>query len=396
MRNVDYINLDQSTVEEMPNGFLTLLANLSRTGIFTYQRIAPDGSIEIIRQLRTSEEVFDPESLASLTGLPLTNTHPEEMISPENASDFIVGMASDTPKKVFAPVQNTDSDDKEEFIQQKLTVFDEDTIAEILRKEKGEISLGYTCQLEDSPGMYKGQPYDVIQRNIRMNHVSLVRNARGGRNCKILLDGAETVVNYDGITGLEDDNFKESKDVKVFKHDGKEFKVEDNVYSLLTSLQADSEDAKDLSSGKQKEIDKLQAVNDDLKSKLEVKNQNDSADKFRQAVKARVSLESQGEKVLGSEVNFDSLSDDEIKLKVIKKLRPSSNLDGKSADYIDARFDMVMEDFKAEDRDDGEEDRKKLGKNIVTNEDGDDPWSLAEKARKKAWERSKELSKRKV
>lgn len=393
MRNVDYVNLDEDLVEEMPNGFLSLLANLSRTGIFTYQKIAPDGTIEIVRQLRTSEEVFDPESLSSLAGLPLTNTHPEELISPENASDFIVGMSSDKPKKILAPVQNGD---EEEFIQQRLTIFDSDTISEIKSKEKREISLGYSCHLEDSPGTYKGQPYDVIQRNIRMNHVSLVRKARGGRNCKVLLnDGSEQVVNLDGLTGLEDDNLK-GEDVKVFKHDGKEYKVEDSVYSLLTSFQADSEESRDMSQGKQKEIDKLQAVNDDYKSKLETKNQTDSADKFRDAVKVRVALESKGEKVLGGEINLDSMSDEEIKLKVIHKLRPSSNLDGKSTDYVDARFDMVMEDFKAEDADDGSEDRKKFGKKLVIqNEDQDDPWAKSEKARQAAWDRSVKLSERK-
>ena len=394
MRNVDYINLDQADVEEMPNGFLSLLANLSRTGIFTYQRIAPDGSIEIIRQLRTSEEVFDPESLASLAGLPLTNNHTEEMISPENAEDYIVGMSSDKPKKILLPVQNADDADEEEFIQQRLTVFNPDTIEDILKKEKTEISLGYTCQLDETPGTYKGKPYDVVQRNIRMNHVSLVRQARGGRNCKVLLkDGTETVVNYDGFTGLEENNSKESN-VKVFNHEGKEYKVEDSVYSLLSSFQDGVDSAQSLSNEKQKEIDKLQAINDDYKSKLEVKKQTDSADQLRKAVRVRVSLERQGEKVLGSSVNFDSLSDEEIKIKVIEKLRPSSNLDGKSAEYIEARFDMAMEDFNLDAEDD--KDRKTLGKKIVENVDDDDPWALAEKKRKESWERSKNLSKRKA
>ena len=390
MRNVDYVNLDQAEVEVMPNGFLSLLANLTRTGIFVYQRISPDGSIEIVRQLRTSEEVFDPESLASLTGLPLTNTHPEELISPENASDFIVGMSSDQPKKILAPVQNGDT---EEYIQQRLTIFDEDTIEEVQNKTKNEISLGYTCELDFEPGMYKGQNYDAIQRNIRVNHVSLVRKARGGHNCKVLIDGTETVVNLDGISELEPDNFKESKDVKVFTREGKEYKVEDDVYSLLTSLQTNLDESKELSVAKQKEIDKLTAIKDDLESKIETKNQNDSADKFNKAVKARVALEAQGAKVLG-DVNLDSLSDEEIKVKVIKKLRPNTNLDGKSEDYIQARFDMAIEDY-SEDSDDTS-DRKKLGKKLVTEDSDDDPWTLAKKARENSWKKSQELSKRKV
>ena len=130
MRNVDYINLDASVDPEiLPNGFLSIMALLTRTGVFTYQQVDPDGTIRVIRQLRTPDEVFSEETMASLSGLPLTNNHPTEsgqsvLLSPENASDFIVGMASDNPKRVFAPVQG----DSEEYVQQKLTFMDADII----------------------------------------------------------------------------------------------------------------------------------------------------------------------------------------------------------------------------------------------------------------------------
>lgn len=398
MRNVDYINLDQDEFEESPvTGFMSMMANLTRTGIFVYQKISPDGTVEIVRQFRPAEE-HSEEMLATLANLPLTNTHPEELVRPENASDLIVGMTSDTPKKVMAPIQNTDSEN-EEFIQQKVTVFDADTIDDIKERRKTKISLGYLCDLEMTAGVYKGIQYDAIQRNIRVNHVSLVRHARGGENCKVLAkDGTEEVLNLDGLTDLKD-NHKGDENVKVFNHDGKEYKVEDSVFELLTSFKTNLDSAEGSVSSKQKEIDKLSAQKDDLQSKLKTQQENQDADDFRNAVKARVGLESKASKVLGESVNLDSLADKEVKVKVISKLRPSISLDGKSDDYINARFDIVMEDYNADGDNsdsDNQTDQENLGQKIINkNEDSDDPWELAAKAKRKAWDDTRNMYKRK-
>lgn len=387
MRNIEYINLDQDlAVEELPNGFISLLANLTRTGIFTYQQIDPDGTVRILKQLRLPEEVFSEETMASLSGLPITNNHPNELINPENASDFIVGMASDTAKKIRLPVQG----DSEEFVQQRLTFFDEDTIDQIRNRTKTQMSLGYSCELEFEPGTYKGQQYDAIQRNIRINHGSLVSRARGGESCRVLLDSGEEkeiaflrgedkkVVNFDGFS--IDVNNKKERDVKI-KFGGKEYD-EAGVLALLDSFEKKIEEVKGLSDGKQAEVDKLTAVCDDLKSKIKVQNDADDAAEFRKAVKERVALETRGLEVLGSEVNMDSLSDAEIKVKVIEKLRPATNLDGKSEAYIDARFDVCVEDH-------AKTSERKIGSNIQNNDSSDDPEAAANKAKAKAWDRAR-------
>jgi len=384
MRNVDYINFDESDVEENAQGFMSIVANLTRTGIFTYQKVNPEtGEVAIIRQLRLAEEHTE-SMLASLHGMPLTNNHPDELVTPENADDYIVGMASDRPKKIKA--ENTDS---EEYIQQRLVVFNKDTITDIKRRRKKEVSLGYQCELDFTPGVYKGQNYDCIQRNIKVNHVSLVQHARGGKNCKLLLDGKEQTVNLDGFS--IDDKIPREEDVKVFNIDGKEFKVEDDVYSLLTSLQTNCDEAEGKLRGKNKEIEKLTASRDELESKLKVQNDADDAEKFKSAVRERVALESQASKVLG-DTNLDGLSEVEIKGKVVKKLRPSISLDGKSEDYIDARYEIALEDFNA-DSEDKNKDVDKLGNKIQNQDSSDDVFKKASDARAKAWERDKELYK---
>jgi hypothetical protein len=36
-----------------------------------------------------------------------------------------------------------------------------------------ELSCGYQCRLDPTPGIYEGWPYDVVQRDIRHDHVGV-------------------------------------------------------------------------------------------------------------------------------------------------------------------------------------------------------------------------------
>jgi hypothetical protein len=317
--------------------------------------------------------------MASLSGLPITNNHPDTLISPENVSDFIVGSASTTPKRIFAPVQG----DSEEYVQQRLTIWDEDVIELIQNKEKTQLSLGYSCELDFTPGTYKGENYDAIQKNIRVNHGSLVQRGRAGPSCRVMMDGVETVVNCDGITELENINERKEPVVKNFTFDGKSFEVEDSVHSLLTSFVGKLGEGENLAGAKQKEIDKVTAICDDLKSQLTVQVDTADASKFKEAVKLRVALEAQGTTVLGDSVNLDSLSDREIKEKCIVKLRPAFNADGKSDEYIDARFDVAVEDHGNTSGDEG------LGKKINNQDSATDAYAIAAKSKATAWENAK-------
>jgi hypothetical protein len=385
MKNLDFISFDDGggAIEVMPNGFITITANLTRTGIFTYRHVRPDGSIKILKQLRIEEEVFSEESMESLAGLPITNNHPSELVNPENASEYIIGMASDNPKRISAPVQG----DSEDYVQQRLTIFDDSAIEMVTGKEKSEMSLGYQCELDFTPGEYKGENYDAIQRNIRYNHGSIVSNARGGPNCKILLDNSEFIV--DGFSDDESNiNNGEEPNVKKFTFDGTDYQVEDNVHGLLTSLVTKLDSTSDLVRTGKSDLDAKAAICDDQVSQIKVlKDSADDKEAFNKAVKSRVELEGNGRKVLGDEVTLDGLSDREIKEKVIVKARPEAVLDGKSDGYVDARYEIALEDSSDEVVKNGEEN---LGKEI-NNKDASDGKPNAEKARQAAWNRDADL-----
>lgn len=376
-KNLDYIALDRSTLDEMPNGFISIEANLTRTGVFTYITRDMDGKIKVERQLRPPEEVFAAPTLASLHGLPYTNEHPTDFINLSNASDYLVGMAADSPRRVESPVGDGIHQGDESFVRQKIVFYGLDAISDIKSGAKKEMSLGYQYSLDETPGVYKGIVYDSIQRDIRYNHGSLVKKARGGPNCKLILDsGLEVAVDGEFIPEIEGTNMK-------FKFKGKEYEVTDDVHGLLTLLS-------DSVTTKTSEVEKLTARVDHFEAKQAENKDEKLAVEFKKAVKERVKLESIGRKILGENKEFDSMGDLEIKIAVIKNQKDGINLDGKSDDYINARFDIAVEEFKPEDP------THELGvRGVVSSkEDADDVFSLVERARKKAWERDCQAYKR--
>ena len=351
MRNLDYIVLDDDSLEvDEATGFLKIMANLTRTGIFTYFESKPDGTVRMIRQLREPDEVFSDPTMASLVGLPATNNHPSEMVSPENSKDFVVGMTSDTPKRILLPVSNGDRE--EEYVQQRVSFFDKDTIKEIMDGKKREMSLGYTCFLDETPGVWQDQPYDCVQREIRYNHLALVARGRAGPLARVLTDSKDKPKLHMVCDGLQLNILKEEKAMKVFLIDGKEFSVEDELHLALTKAvkkvkdeehEEKKEDVDCDCDALLKEIETLKAKTDEFKGKAEENADALANEKFNKAVASRVDLIGKA-KVALPETNFDAMSDIEVKKAVVKKLRPETNFDKQSDDYIAARFDIALED----------------------------------------------------
>lgn len=335
MFNQDFIQVNEDNLNYQDSGFMNVLANLTRTGIFMYSRTTPDGGIETIKQLRLPEEV--EASMETLTGVPVTNTHPEELVSVENASEYVVGMTSERPKMV-----KLEDDATHDYVQQKLTIFDQDTIDQVQTGAKRELSLGYTLDLEETSGEWNGEQYDCIQRNIRYNHLSLVNKGRAGELCRIQLDGKD--INLDGVSTDEvlSNNQSIGDDMKVINIDGTEYD-EAKVKSLLAMVGTKSDELAKLKANLDEVSAKLDAVEEKSKADRTAKSvAKDEAD-FREAVRSRVVLEKTASKILGEEVALDAMTEREIKEKVIASASEVA-LDGKSDEYVAVRYDLVVED----------------------------------------------------
>lgn len=174
---------------KMPNGFLKADAFFTRVGVFDYYNL--DGTVR--RELRTVEEVFKPDSMASFEMQTVTLGHPTVAVTARNSKKYSVGHSGQDVRR------NVDK------MQGSIMVTDEDAILS-MRKGMREISNGYYCDLERTPGVTKGLEgipdglaYDCIQRNIVANHIAIVDRGRAGPEVQARVDS----LRVDGITATD-------------------------------------------------------------------------------------------------------------------------------------------------------------------------------------------------
>jgi hypothetical protein len=153
-----------------PEGFLLCRdVPIARTGILTYhtselEGIEPDSS-GFIYVSRNQEEVFAETAMSSFEGKPVTNLHPNDLVGPENWSEFSVGS-----------VQNVRRDDNKLVADLLIT-----QAAAIRDVQSGlrEVSCGYEARYEQT------EPGKARQLAIVGNHVALVPRGRCGATCSI-------------------------------------------------------------------------------------------------------------------------------------------------------------------------------------------------------------------
>ena len=154
-------------------GYLRDRPILTSIGIFEYTN--PDGSIR--KELRLPEEVFDPESLKSYVGKPIIITHEAGLIDKDNVGEEQIGTI------LSEGIRDGDN------VRADIVIHDTDAMKKFGDKE---LSLGYNLDLDETPGVWEGQPYDAIQRNIRINHLALVQEARAGDQARLNIDSRKS------------------------------------------------------------------------------------------------------------------------------------------------------------------------------------------------------------
>lgn len=171
----DRMTLSRRTVTA--DGHLVAPATIARTGIQVYRAYELGlnhlNPMRAIRLYRPPEEVFDPASMASFENVPITDDHPEgNVVDDSNRAEVTVGRANQI-------VQNGDLMDSILTVERPSTV-------KAIDEGKVEVSNGYSFSLDMTPGyMPDGTAYDGVQRNIRGNHVAIVKAARCGSACRI-------------------------------------------------------------------------------------------------------------------------------------------------------------------------------------------------------------------
>lgn len=305
-------------------------ATLTRTGVLNYRR--GDGTVR--RELRLPEEVFHADSLETLRGAPVTVGHPYEiggLLDAGTYRKFTVGHAEDVRQ------------DGKSLVAGNLVVQDGKTSDAIDRGELSEVSLGYQCKMDESPGVWNGQAYDAIQRGIKYNHVALLAPGRSRADVGLRLDATDAVCVDDEGTIM----------VKV-KLDGKDFefgseahieKIEALHSAAVTKLDEKVTEKKEALKAVTSEKEVLQGKLDSLQSKLdsvtaELAAANDPA-ALAARVNARVDLVSKARSILGADVKLDDKSDRDIMIDVIRNDEADFNGDKRSDDYLRGRYESL-------------------------------------------------------
>lgn len=391
VHRLDSISLDGTYFTE--EGYLVDHPIVTSTGIFEYTQA--DGSVR--RELRLPDEVFAAESLATYKGKPIIITHDAGRVSKTNVQEEQIGTILSEGYK--------DGDN----VRAEIIIHNTDAM-----KQSGlrELSLGYDLYLDETPGEWKGQHYDAIQRDIVINHLALVGSARAGEQARLNIDsrdqetlkGVKTMgeekkarggllppdemdadieafkqrreerMNAHGEQDADDPELEETAQDEFEEAPAQEEEKPDNVQMVKDrrdrrDAEGDPEDidgAMKVIAQQDEDIDTLLGVIDCLaagKNKTDEDNpfvkkedpeaadeeeefppkadRKDSADNFRELLRVVR---------IGDRLNMDGLETMSVKnakKTVLKKLKPSLRLDGKSAAYVNAAFDMAVGEMKS-------------------------------------------------
>jgi hypothetical protein len=319
-------------------GFLVVPSRISRTGIQQYyareldlKDREPD---EIIKVYRPPEEVFKEESLQSFANKPITDDHPPELVDASNSKKYSVGHSGHEVSEdgMFAATE--------------LFVTDAEAVKKI-EEGKVELSNGYTSDIVWETGTTpdSGEQYDAIQRNIKGNHIAIVERGRAGNSCR--------------ISDKDPENLGDQTKMAVVIIDGVSYEVSEQASQATAKLQKQLADAEKKAKEKDEEMqekkkedeeneekskkttDALKAEVDALKEKIPDTKTLDSmiADKMKLVFTA---------KSIVKDYEWEGKDNETIMKEVVKEKCPSVQMDSVSADYVKARFDMLVEDLKTD------------------------------------------------
>lgn len=152
---------------------------LSKVGVFPYlgkqisSELEPD---KIYQVYRPAEELLSDETINSFKLLPIVDDH--TMLGTEP------GMMPAEEKGVHG-TSGSDVYGKDGKLYGDLKIYSE-TLKDEIEAGKKELSMGYFCDYELTPGTFDGQHYDAVQRNIRGNHIALVEEGRMGSDVRVM------------------------------------------------------------------------------------------------------------------------------------------------------------------------------------------------------------------
>lgn len=168
------------------NGWFEIKNNpLSRVGVFPYsgRQLGLEGPAaeKIYQVYRPAEELAAPECIESFKLIPWVDDH--TMLGPE--AQKITDAALAAEEKGVQGVIGEDVYFKDGWLYGNIKAFS-NAMGRLIAAGKRELSAGYRCIYDMTPGTFEGRAYDAVQRQIRGNHLALVKEGRMGPAVAVL------------------------------------------------------------------------------------------------------------------------------------------------------------------------------------------------------------------
>ena len=321
----DYKDFDQTVFTRTPEGYLTGKIRVTGAGVFSYR--TAEG---LKRRLRPVTEVSAQDSISTLNCKPVTLLPPMEDVSPENAKKLQVGFTAN----------DASWDGLNAYVT--MTVTDADAIREMLDGHVRAVSCGYDAELYKDSGNWQGVDYDEVMKNIRCNHIALVREGRAGDGVRFRIGDSS---DFDRIF-CENDNARqragENTMGRKFIIDGAEYEADEKVIYTLHETEKARDSAIESNKALKSQLDAMTAARDAaITERDQLKASLKDEKEIARLVDEKVAFIAKAQK-LGIDIKAQD-SVEAIKGAIIKKAYPEMVLDGKSADYLQGAYEAAMQ-----------------------------------------------------
>jgi len=330
MRMEDSVAL--GTVRITDEGYLVANVRTARTGIQQYRgRELERPDLDRVTVYRDEAEVFRKASLQTFGLLPVTDDHPDDLVT------------ADTARMVSVGTTNEEVLRDGEYLRIGIKLTDAATIRKV-QDGKRELSVGYTSELVWGDGFAPdGTAYHARQTNIVGNHIAIVDAGRAGPLARIGDSQPVTVARW-GASPIYDEKdaiMADAIQTRTVTIDGLSVITTDAGAQALEKLM------KDMTAAEKKAAEELAAKDGELAAKdakiAEMAKATLSDADLDAKVAARADLIGKA-KAIAKDVETTGLSDAAIRKAAVVTVLGDAALTGKPDAYIDAYFDILSED----------------------------------------------------
>ena len=308
------------------SGQMIAPCSIARTGVMSYlakecgDAFKDRDPMSIVKIATLAEDLFCKDSIESYRSAPITVGHPEDDVNTENSKDLVKGMLEGLPLR------------DGELLSATLVLNDADAIS-ITKQTDSQLSSGHSARLVLCDAAVTG--YDAKKTHIRCNHVAIVSRGRAGAEVRIA--DADAVAEEGFVEPVFDAEGNEVKPVETPAAAVPAVVVEPVAAEVVEPAAVALGDAAALAI----EVAQLTVKLEDAQAEIKTLKLID----IDTLVQERLELVSNVLK-LADGIVVTGKSAMELKREVVAKCR-DADMTGKSDAYIEARYEVLLEDAAA-------------------------------------------------